>query len=373
MWRRESMFEKLKRKTKRLIERYQHWNIKIRQKLIMYDIKLRPKLIRRFCADKECVFLIATPIHGNLGDQAIVYAERQLFTKLKKRFHIIEVSNPLYTNNRELIQSVIMERDIIVIDGGGSMGTLWLEEEYKMQDIVRRFPNNDIFIFPQTIFFSDDEKGNKELAQAVSVYSSHKKLTIFCRDELSFELMQNNFSSVKTFYTPDIVLSIKCPSSVVTRRKDVLICLRDDLECVQDKTLEHKVCDYLKDLNVNLKMTSTLTGGYIDKYSRKNELYKKWKEFSEARLVITDRLHGMIFCAITGTPCIALDNVSHKVKGGYFWLRELSYIVFLEEKDIPVELIQRMLEMDNEKRQYDGKNDFSELIMVIKKRIKHMK
>lgn len=43
-------------------------------------------------------------------------------------------------------------------------------------------------------------------------------------------------------------------------------------------------------------------------------------------MVITDRLHGMIFAAITGTPCIAFDNISKKVSGVYKWIESLEYI-----------------------------------------------
>ena len=49
--------------------------------------------------------------------------------------------------------------------------------------------------------------------------------------------------------------------------------------------------------------------------------------------MITDRLHGMVFSAITGTPCIAMDNVSHKVYGAYQWLSYLPYLRFCRSID----------------------------------------
>ena len=60
---------------------------------------------------------------------------------------------------------------------------------------------------------------------------------------------------------------------------------------------------------------------------------KKWNEFSSVQLVVTDRLHGMVFSAITGTPCIALDNISHKVYGAYQWLSYLPYLRFCSSID----------------------------------------
>ena len=68
-------------------------------------------------------------------------------------------------------------------------------------------------------------------------------------------------------------------------------------------------------------------------YEREHFLRRKWADFSACRLIITDRLHGMIFAAITGTPCLALDNISGKVKGGYEWIKELKYICFCNSQD----------------------------------------
>ncbi len=65
--------------------------------------------------------------------------------------------------------------------------------------------------------------------------------------------------------------------------------------------------------------------------SSAKKCFKKWNEFSSVQLVVTDRLHGMVFSAITGTPCIALDNISHKVYGAYQWLSYLPYLRFLQQ------------------------------------------
>lgn len=56
----------------------------------------------------------------------------------------------------------------------------------------------------------------------------------------------------------------------------------------------------------------------------------KFKDFQKSKLVITDRLHGMVFCAISGTPCIAFSNYNHKVKGTYDWIKDLDYIKYVD-------------------------------------------
>ena len=54
------------------------------------------------------------------------------------------------------------------------------------------------------------------------------------------------------------------------------------------------------------------------------------QEFCDAKLVITDRLHGMIFAAISETPCIVFSNYNHKVGGTYEWIKQLPYIRYVE-------------------------------------------
>ncbi|MFB8735822.1 polysaccharide pyruvyl transferase family protein [Bacillus sp. SL00103] len=40
------------------------------------------------------------------------------------------------------------------------------------------------------------------------------------------------------------------------------------------------------------------------------------QSYVKAQVVVTDRLHGMIFCAITKTPCVVLRSFDHKVMEG---------------------------------------------------------
>ena len=66
-------------------------------------------------------------------------------------------------------------------------------------------------------------------------------------------------------------------------------------------------------------------------------------EFASCKLVITDRLHGMIFSAITGTKCFALDNLSKKVSGGYEWVKDLGYITLCKDTDELMELLNEVV------------------------------
>lgn len=80
--------------------------------------------------------------------------------------------------------------------------------------------------------------------------------------------------------------------------------------------------------------TKSIVAGNIYREKREEKVQAKLEEFSNAKLVITDRLHGMVFSALAGTPCIAIDNVSKKVSGVYNWISYLDYIKVVESEDL---------------------------------------
>lgn len=328
---------------------------RIFHQLFFLTIIFRICLIRLFSAKGKCIFFIATPVYGNLGDYAIVEAQYKFFKDIKLKRFIVELNRFEYERYREKLEKVIKAKDIIIIDGGGNIGTLWPEEEKKIRDIISRFPKNRIYIFPQTAYFEKTEHGQQELQMSKKVYNQHRRLNIFCRDINTFELFQSNFKNVRSFYVPDIVTYINYKKTRKKKRSGVLLCMREDLERTMDPDFLTIVLTYFKEKGTELERTSTLLETRITKRNRKWKLRKKWQEFAQSEMVITDRLHGMIFSAITGTPCLAIDNLSHKVKEGYEWIKYLPYIIFVSNEQVFEESMEKILSFY--KREYIYSND----------------
>lgn len=339
----------------------------VQMKLVYYLAILQLFIVHNFCKDKSAVILIGTPTHGNLGDQAIVYAQRKFFKRFKSKMNIVEITSQQYLSCKERFQETVSPQDLIIIDGGGSMGTLWIKNEYRFRDVVERFPKNRVFILPQTVYFSQDDLGKSELKKSMDIYSNHKNLVIFCRDEDSYNFVKGTFTENKSYYMPDMVLSV-CPElKKIGERSGVLFCLREDKEGIVDKSTCDSITDYLAGKGIIVKKTSTIIDRYVTRFSRKKELQRKWEEFSRAKLVITDRLHAMIFCAITKTPCIALDNISHKVKGGYDWIKSLPYIHFWDQEIPSKEQIENILHTVYKEVELDIKGKYDELQCIIER------
>lgn len=305
-------------------------NLNLFRKIL--SLKLYCYCKRKRSANRKLVFFISTPTHGNLGDQAIVYGQYKIFDDLGYGNSIVEIKKYDYIRMKEFLPDIIDRDDIIIIDGGGNIGTLWLEEEKKMRDIITRFSDNSVFIFPQTAFFDESDEGECELEKSISVYNKHTDLVVFCRDDLTYKLFQEKFANVKSFYTPDMVLYLQ-PNIKSKERKKVFLCLRGDKEKNRNNEFADNLKIIINNLDMEYEITTTVENICISKNNRKAHLIKKWNEFAKAKVVITDRLHGMIFCAITGTPCIAIDNLSHKVKNGYLWIESLPYIYFAHNEE----------------------------------------
>lgn len=311
-----------------------------------YKIKLNILAFR--LKYKNIIFFISVPRHGNLGDQAIILAQYKLFNSVGKE-NIFEI----YTNDYDIyskkLQSIILNTDWIVINGGGNIGTLWFDVEKQIRDIIIRFKNNKIIIFPETAYFSNDLMGRKELEKSIYIYNSHKNLTVFLRDLKSYQLFSKNFNVTKCYFVPDIVLYLK-PDYLFNRyREGVLLCFRSDCEKILSDFEIYKIENIIKRKYKKYKFTNTVINfNYINQFNRKKLLIAKLNEFASAKLVITDRLHGMIFAAITGTPCIAFDNISNKVYGIYKWVDYLNYIIYSKNYHEIVKNIDLLYSLDNQ-------------------------
>lgn len=282
---------------------------------------------------QKIIFILSTPRHGNLGDHAIVYSQYKLFKELGYSKNIVEINTNVYSFFKNKIARWSDPDDLIIIDGGGNIGTLWIREEALMRDIISLHKNNAIIIMPQTAYFEDTPYGKSELQKSIEIYCGHPDLTIFCRDSDTFKLISEEFKSVNSYYVPDMVMFLS-DVSFKTKRSGAMLCLREDPERICSSEIEEKIVAYICCQNgIEIRKGTTFVDRLVSPRQRKKLLFEKWREFSEAEFVVTDRLHGMIFSAITATPCLALDNISHKVKNGYKWLEKLPYIIFCDCDD----------------------------------------
>ena len=288
--------------------------------------------VKRAKKNKKTVFLLFTPEYANLGDHAIALAEKRMLDRLE--IHYYEVTGRTLSFFEKKGWLGVFDKSPIFLNGGGYLGTLWFGEEEIVREILEENPLSEILFFPNTMYYENSDFGKAEFEKSKEIYNRHRKLRLFAREQISFDSMSDAYGRTKL--VPDMVLSLN-ESLSKRERKGCLICLRNDCEqtLASDKIicLKEKIKEVFGD---DFSLTDTVVDHCVLPAERENELQNKFDEFRSAELVVTDRLHGMIFAAITGTPCIVLDSKSPKVRGCYEWVKDLEYIKFCDNvENIP--------------------------------------
>ena len=312
------------------------------------------------------LIIMGIPHHGNLGDNAIAVAEENIIDTYFGDYEKYIVPEEHMKKCVKRVEKYINKDDVLLLHGGGNIGDTYLYVEEARREVIKTFPENKIIIFPQTCYFSDTSKGNEQLEISKNIYNAHKKLVILAREKKSYDFMSKHFYNAKVYLTPDIVMTLEKIEK--KDRKGVLFLLRNDLE----KTLTN---EKLEEVKINLKAKynahkySDMHVGDINLWGlrRKNILDEKFHELQTAELVITDRLHGMIFAAITQTPCIAFSNFNHKIKESYSWLQHLNYIKFCDDVGEIEELIASV--EDNKNIEYNRCFAIDKITQVLKEEI----
>lgn len=297
----------------------------------------------------KTVFLVLTPEHGNLGDHAIALSITNLLTKCGIDYVEITGARLHEIQQRNILD--LFNKYPILINGGGNLGTLWLDVEYIFRQLISKNPRSTIICFPNTIFYDNTQKGQQEFEKSIRIYNKHRNLYLFARERISYDIMRKFYKNVGL--VPDMVLALN-KSDTRQKRNGCLLCLRNDCEKTRTKAQEQQIRSQAEQLFGNaVADTDMHAHRRIPITERELALQEKFEEFSKAQLVITDRLHGMIFCAITGTPCIIVDSKSPKVRGCYEWIKDLDYIRFA---DSPEQIVQAYRSISNTSHKYDNSN-----------------
>lgn len=279
--------------------------------------------------EKKCYILMSAD-YGNVGDLAINYAQRKFIQENIKDYKIIEIPlQDIYSMYLSMKKN-LNKKDIFTIIGGGNSGDIYIDFEERRRFIYSNFKSNKIVSFPQSIIFSNSEYGKKQLNLSQVAYSSNKNLYIFARESKSFEIYQKNFKDNNIFLVPDIVLSLKEKRNF--DRKNITICLRKDKEQNLKEENKKELLNEIEKKYGKLTYKDTHLGDVKVSIELREKILKEYfDEFSRAKVIITDRLHGMIFSVITGTPCIVLNNNNHKIEYTYKnWLKDVKWISFLD-------------------------------------------
>lgn len=279
------------------------------------------------------IFYMMLPTHGNIGDQAIAVATLKMLKDQFSDYKIVTFNDNETYKAIPSIKKIISPRDLIFIHGGGNMGDLYITAEQQRLYIIKNFPNNKIVSMTQTAYFSQSGRGRRQLIRSKQIYNSHKDLILFAREKKSFNFMIKNFYNATIKLIPDIVFYLhQTNNDVKGGRNFVTTCLRSDEESVLSSP--QQVINDISKIDDELFIYDTYVARKI-KYNidRKLEVRSLMNQFRRSKVVITDRMHGMVLSAITETPCIVTKSLDDKIIGTYQWIKDLNYISLVESFD----------------------------------------
>ncbi len=277
------------------------------------------------------VIYFELPCFDNLGDHAIAYsAERMLHKILAEdaKTQLFTVKGWSTPNAVLSLKPCIGKDDIIICQGGGNFGSLYDFAQVLRRKILDAFFENKIIIMPQTVFYEDSEKGRAELDKDKKAVGRCRDITIFARDNRSFQLFKEYFDA-KVILTHDIVTQMEVPDETF-ERDGILLCLRSDKESNLSLSQKSEIMNVCEGTGEKVRITDTCTNYEFGYDEREKIILEKLKVWKKARLLVTDRLHGMIFALITETPCIVIGNNHHKVVETYNTIKDCEYIKYLD-------------------------------------------
>lgn len=299
----------------------------LRLKLFATYLLSRRKGMPQFNTPNKKILICLAANYGNLGDVAITYAQKQFLKKNFPEYDVVEFEISNTFSGMKSLKPYIHKEDIITIVGGGNLGDSYDDIEFARQLLIHSFPKNKIVIFPQTIEFSRTISGRFRLLWAKLVYNAHKDLTLFAREQFSYDQYRCVFQKIEK--APDIAMGMDCPEPASLERDGVTVCFRDDKESGMEKQVKDLLISEIQK-NYEVRVKDTHVGRQNDLQKLYEELHNLIAVFQKSRVVVTDRLHGMILSYITHTPCVALCGGSKKILGCYQWIAESNYVRLLE-------------------------------------------
>ncbi|MEH1790996.1 MAG: polysaccharide pyruvyl transferase family protein [Nostoc sp.] len=343
----------------------------------------------------ECV-LLNYPNSCNVGDHLIWLGEVFYLTDIcgtKIKYTAAELSD---FSAKEMEKQA--GKSPIIFHGGGNLGDLWGVHQEFREYIISQYCDRPIVIMPQSIYFASAEN----LKQAAKIFNFHPDLTLFVREQRSYEIALKHFVNCQIFKAPDIAFQLAdtpyLNSYNIEPESSILYHCRYDAELNQsfsdapiftlpnllayDWISLHLDYWYLRELMLNnlqlspnamqispvsmqirganfmewilrqLQQTFDAHAVKLDSlYNPKMHrtslgmMHCGIYQFKPHRMVITNRLHGHILCVLLDIPHIFLANSYYKNESFYEnWTHQVPFCRFVKNSSDILPVAQELME-----------------------------
>lgn len=276
---------------------------------------------------KKYAIIFCAADYNNLGDLAITIAqEKFLKDKLGENTEIIKVSESnIYYAAKDI--SKLNKNDILItIIGGGNNGSLYEFIEAPRRFLLRVFKNYTIISFPQSCYFEQEDYALPYKKEFIKCCKKCQNLTLVAREQNTYNAYRE-MGLKNIILVPDIVFYLdNSESDIINERfNKIVYILRNDKEKKLTTDMQERLIYHTSKLFKQACCLDTCDIKYND--NSEELLFNFLEKIKNVEMVLTDRLHGMILCYITNTPCIVIDNNNGKIKSTHnTWLTNQNFI-----------------------------------------------
>lgn len=259
------------------------------------------------------------PFHLNVGDLLIQKGTELLFEQLSSKV----ISRINTKNDKRLHPSSLDANDVIVLHGGGNFGDIYRVHQELRNRVVQQFPDNPIIVMPQSVQYSDKSLLESEL----KAYKAHSNLTLYVRDQVSFDTLKPYLKDDQLKMLPDMAFTLADSFKTNSQNKagQILSLRRRDVEAVgQENGFDWDELYSNRDMVIFSTLNSLAR--FEQKLKRELGLAWLWNKYLEHTIdkavhyfnqystVDTDRLHGMILGLLLNKSVVVRDNSYGKLR-----------------------------------------------------------
>lgn len=263
---------------------------------------------------------------SNMGDMAQTYCTLKWMQENYSEYKIIMCYTSIFRDKKcdliGAIRKVAGPEDLIFFQSGYNTHDLGDGREDLMhQKVIEAFPDMEIIMLPQTVYFQTKERKN----QCAQIYNAHKRMLFLARDPISEQYAREMFPDLTVKLYPDIVTSLIGYRQTNTNREGIYLCRRKDVEQYYSENDYANFAEVLKKIDSKVIVSDTIISvsnkeifSQLEQYVEKMIAY-----FEKFRLIVTDKYHGLIFSLAANTPVVVLKTKDHKVTSGYEWFSKI--------------------------------------------------
>lgn len=293
--------------------------------------------------DSKCI-LTDLPYHCNVGDNLIWEGERQFLGNLNVK---IADETDLHTFTYPKLSSNM----IILLHGGGNFGNLYPEHHTFRNNVIERYPDNRIIMFPQSVWYDNEESANKD----AEIINRHKNLYLCARDRYSYDFMKKHFPKANILLVPDMAFciddktlekhrGISSEKTLYFKRLDKELDISSEIGAIDADihdwfTFEHEppsmkflwklisMSNRLKNIGIPHHFALKSIDAYVSNFILPSLTAQGYALISGYNRIITTRLHAMILSILLYKKVEYIDNTTGKLSAFVdTWLSDLPSV-----------------------------------------------